>query len=66
MPRACDGHPLAPVAGPIAVKGAEPGDAVLIDILDMQLHEDGMRRQGVVRMCAPRILTAFRSQSARP
>lgn len=50
---ACDGHPLAPVSGPIAVKGAEPGDAVLIDILKMEVHEDGMtailRDFGVLR-----------------
>jgi acetamidase/formamidase len=29
--RACDGHPLAPIAGPIVVRGANPGDAVAID-----------------------------------
>jgi acetamidase/formamidase len=23
---ACDGHPLAPIAGPIVVRGAKPGD----------------------------------------
>ena len=39
---ACDGHPLAPVSGPIHVSGAEPGDAVLIDILNMDIHADGM------------------------
>ena len=27
---ACDGHPLAPVAGPVRVLGAEPGDAVVV------------------------------------
>ncbi len=32
---ACDGHPLAPIAGPIAVRGAEPGDAVAIDLLEI-------------------------------
>ena len=50
---ACDGHPLAPVSGPIHVNGAEPGDAVLIDILKMDVHEDGMtailRDFGVLR-----------------
>jgi amidase len=50
---ACDGHPLAPVSGPIAVNGAKPGDAVLIDILSMDVHEDGMtailRDFGVLR-----------------
>ncbi len=50
---ACDGHPLAPVSGPIRVSGAAPGDAVLIDILKMDVHEDGMtailRDFGVLR-----------------
>lgn len=32
---ACDGHPLAPIAGPIAVRDAEPGDAVAIDLLEI-------------------------------
>ncbi len=49
----CDGHPLAPVSGPIRVNGAKPGDAVLIDILKMDVHEDGMtailRDFGVLR-----------------
>ena len=58
----CDGHPLAPVSGPIAVNGAQPGDAVRIDILDIQPHEDGMtailRDFGVLReeFSEPRIL----------
>jgi formamidase len=59
---ACDGHPLAPVSGPIAVNGAAPGDAVLIDILKMDVHEDGMtailRDFGVLRQefADPKIL----------
>ena len=59
---ACDGHPLAPVAGPIAIKGAEPGDAVLIDIIEMQLQGDGItaivRDFGVLReeFSEPKIL----------
>ena len=59
---ACDGHPLAPVSGPIYVNGAEPGDAVLIDILNMEVHEDGMtailRDFGVLRQefADPKIL----------
>ncbi len=36
---ACDGHPLAPIAGPVAVRGAEPGDAVVIDLLEITPHE---------------------------
>lgn len=50
---ACDGHPLAPVSGPIRVNGAEPGDAVLVDLLKMDVHADGMtailRDFGVLR-----------------
>ena len=59
---ACDGHPLAPVAGPIVIKGAEPGDAVLIDIIEMQLQENGItaivRDFGVLReeFSEPKIL----------
>lgn len=36
------GHPLAPVAGPIEVRGAEPGDAVLIDLLEITPEGEGM------------------------
>ena len=31
---ACDGHPLAPIAGPIVVRGAKPGDVVAIDLMN--------------------------------
>jgi acetamidase/formamidase len=50
---ACDGHPLAPIAGPIHVHGAEPGDAVAIDLLEIKPTEDGntaiLRDFGVLR-----------------
>ncbi|MCE2474730.1 MAG: acetamidase/formamidase family protein [Alphaproteobacteria bacterium] len=50
---ACDGHPLAPVSGPIRVNGAKPGDAVLVDLLKMEVQADGMtailRDFGVLR-----------------
>jgi len=36
---ACDGHPLAPIAGPIAVRGAAPGDCVGIDLLAITPHD---------------------------
>ena len=39
---AAEGHPLAPVAGPIEIRGAEPGDAVAIDLLEITPHEDGL------------------------
>ena len=50
---ACDGHPLAPVAGPILLSGAEPGDAVRVDLLEITPREDGntaiLRDFGVLR-----------------
>jgi amidase len=50
---ACDGHPLAPIAGPIRVRGAEPGDAVRIDLLEITPHGSGItaivRDFGVLR-----------------
>lgn len=50
---ACDGHPLAPIAGPIHVSGAEPGDAVTIELLEITPQEDGstaiLRDFGVLR-----------------
>ena len=50
---ACDGHPLAPVAGPILIRGAEPGDAVVVDLLEISPHGDGItaivRDFGVLR-----------------
>lgn len=50
---ACDGHPLAPIAGPILVRGAEPGDAVSIDLIEIEPQEDGntaiLRDFGVLR-----------------
>lgn len=48
-----EGHPLAPVAGPIAVRGAAPGDAVVIELLEMTPHGIGqnaiLREFGVLR-----------------
>ena len=50
---ACDGHPLAPIAGPISVSGAEPGDAVVVHLLEITPHGDGktaiLRDFGVLR-----------------
>ncbi len=39
---ACEGHPLSPVAGPIFVEGAGPGDALIVDLLEITLHSDGV------------------------
>jgi amidase len=50
---ACDGHPLAPVAGPVRVRGAEPGDAVIVELLEITPHGEGrtaiLRDFGVLR-----------------
>lgn len=59
---ACDGHPLAPIAGPVRVRGAQPGDAVAIDLLEIAPHGDGitaiLRDFGVLRRedCQPEAL----------
>lgn len=37
-----DGHPLAPIAGPIAVEGAEPGDSVIVELLDLRPEGAGV------------------------
>ena len=39
---ACDGHPLAPIAGPIWVRGAEPGDAVVVELLEIAPFGEGV------------------------
>ena len=50
---ACDGHPLAPIAGPVRVRGAAPGDAVRVDLLAITPHGEGrtaiLRDFGVLR-----------------
>jgi len=50
---ACDGHPLAPIAGPVRVRGAEPGDAIVVDLLEITPRGDGItaivRDFGVLR-----------------
>ena len=50
---ACDGHPLAPIAGPVRVRGARPGDAVVVDLLEITPHGEGktaiLRDFGVLR-----------------
>ena len=38
----CEGHPLSPVAGPIVVRGAEPGDVVVIELLEITPQADGV------------------------
>ena len=38
----CDGHPLAPIAGPLYVRGAAPGDAVVIELLEITPIGEGV------------------------
>jgi amidase len=38
----CEGHPLTPIAGPIVVRGARPGDSVAIDLLEIEPRIDGV------------------------
>ena len=58
-----EGHPLAPISGPIAVRGAEPGDAVIIELLEISAHGLGknaiVKRFGVLRedFPEPRIIS---------
>src|SRR5262249_35846677 len=50
---ACDGHPLAPITGPIVVRGARPGDVVAIDLVELTPFGSGksaiLRDFGVLR-----------------
>src|ERR1700732_2507579 len=50
---ACDGHPLAPITGPIVVRGAHPGDVVAIDLIELTPFGSGksaiLRDFGVLR-----------------
>ena len=47
-----EGHPLAPITGPIAIRGAEPGDSVTIELLDITPYGTGvnaiLRKFGVL------------------
>jgi amidase len=50
---ACDGHPLAPIAGPVRIRGAQPGDVIVVDLLEITPHGEGktaiLRDFGVLR-----------------
>jgi amidase len=50
---ACDGHPLAPITGPIVVRGAKAGDVVAIDLIELTPFGSGksaiLRDFGVLR-----------------
>src|SRR5262249_60366286 len=50
---ACVGHPLAPITGPIEVRGAKPGDVVAIDLIELIPFGSGesaiLRDFGVLR-----------------
>jgi len=43
---ACEGHPLAPIAGAIVVRGAKPGDGVAIDCCPLSECADTRRKRG--------------------
>lgn len=57
-----EGHPLAPIAGPVAVEGAEPGDSVVIALEEITPHGIGqnaiLRKFGVLHdeFAEPRII----------
>ena len=48
----CEGHPLAPITGPVAVEGAKPGDSVVIELKEITPHGTGsnaiMKKFGVL------------------
>ncbi len=50
---ACDGHPLAPIAGPVKIRGAAAGDVIVVDLLEISPHGEGktaiLRDFGVLR-----------------
>jgi amidase len=48
---ACDRHPLAPISGPIVVRGAKPNDAVAIDLIELTPFGSGKSAilRGVLR-----------------
>ncbi len=53
---ACDGHPLAPFGGPIAVRNARQGDVVAID--PIELTPFGVGKSAILRSfgrAAPRV-----------
>ena len=37
-----EGHPLAPITGPFWVRGAEPGDAVVVELLEITPRGEGV------------------------
>ncbi len=58
----CEGHPLAPISGPVAVQGAELGDSVVIELEEITPHGIGqnaiLRKFGVLHeeFADPRII----------
>jgi amidase len=38
---ACDGHPLAPITGPVVVREGKPGDVVAIDLIELTPFGEG-------------------------
>ena len=60
---ASEGHPLAPISGPVAVEGAMPGDSVVVELQSITPHGTGsnaiLRKFGVLAedFPEPRIIT---------
>ena len=58
-----EGHPLAPITGPVAVKGAKPGDSVVIALEEITPHGIGqnaiLKKFGVLHdeFAEPRIIS---------
>jgi len=58
----CEGHPVAPISGPVAVQGAELGDSVVIELEEITPHGIGqnaiLRKFGVLHeeFADPRII----------
>jgi amidase len=67
---ACDGHPLAPIVGPIIVRGAKPSDVVAIDLIELTPFGSGksaiLRDFGVLRRRVPGTDGPLLARARRP
>jgi acetamidase/formamidase len=52
---ACHGHPPAPIVGPIVVRGAQPGDVVAIDLIELVPFGSGKCDPAGFQCAAPRV-----------
>src|SRR5437588_12785681 len=62
---ACDGHPLAPIAGPIVVRGAKAGDVVAIELIELTPFGSGksaiLRDFGVLALICASVSSSARA-----